>query len=385
MKYVFRGFLILLVCGIFAALWIWREASLFLNTPPESDGRQIYFDVPPGAAFSDVACDLASKGLITDARKFSWLARLKKQDGYLQAGRFELNSGWGPEKTLEALVKGRPVLYRVTIPEGLTWWQTGKLLEQAGLVRFDDFRDVIMDPEFLLHYGIPFATAEGFLMPDTYLLRKPLSAMPGSSRAASEDNEEEARVRQEWKTQAREVAGRMVDNFWSKSAPVWRNREKTDNLNDTPETRKKTEKLPPPKIADLKRWVILASIVEKETGLENERSRVAGVYANRLKKNMLLQADPTVIYGLGESFSGRLRKVQLEDESNPYNTYRQAGLPPGPICSFGVSALKAAINPEKHDFLYFVAIADSNGGHRFSRTYDEHSRAVNEYIRRRGR
>lgn len=385
MKYLVRGLLVILIFGCVAVFWVWREASSFLNSSPETEGRQVFFDVQPGANFSDVACDLASKGLITDAKKFAWLARIKKQDSFLQAGRFELNSGWTPEQTLDALVKGRPVLYRITVPEGLTWWQTAKLLEKAGLVRFEDFRQVIMDPEFLLHYGIPFATAEGFLMPDTYLLRKPLSPMPGDSKTDQQETAEEMSIREEWKKQAREVAGRMVDNFWLRSAHLWRNREKTDNPNDSATSAKNSVKLSPPNLADLKRWVILASIVEKETGLESERSKIAGVYANRLRKNMLLQADPTVIYGLGESFQGKLRKVNLEDEQNAYNTYRKQGLPPGPICSFGEAALKAAINPERHEYLYFVAIASSNGGHNFSRTFEEHSKAVNEYRKRKGR
>lgn len=383
MKYLRNGVVALSVCVLVAALWFWREASVFLNTPPQADGEKVYFDVAPGATFRDVACDLESRGLVTNARNFAWLARLKKQDGSLQAGRFELDRGWTPEKTLEALVKGRPALYRVTIPEGLNWRQTGKLLEKAGLVRFDDFQQVVMNPDFLRHYGIPFATAEGFLMPDTYLVRKPLSPMPGSAKFEESEDEEEKRAREEWKAQAREIAGRLVDNFWVKTAPYWRNREKVENLNDSPEAAKNAEKFSPPKVADLKRWVVLASIVEKETGLDSERRRVAGVYENRLKKNMLLQADPTVIYGLGENFDGRLRKIHLEDQSNSYNTYRNPGLPPGPICSFGTASLKAAINPEKHDYLYFVAASDSNGGHNFSRTYDEHNRAVNEYRRRR--
>ena len=230
----------------------------------------------------------------------------------------------------------------MTVREGLTWWQTADVLEQAGLVRADDFRDVIHDPAFLRHYGIPFESAEGFLMPDTYLLKKP----DAPDRA-----------------QARAVAGRMVDTFWRKAAPLWPDGGK-------------------PGTAALRRWVILASIVERETAVRAERPRVAGVYANRLERGMPLQADPTVIYGLGRYFDGNLRRKHLDDASNTYNTYQRPGLPPGPICSFGMTALAAAMTPERHAFLYFVAKTDG-GEHTFSKTLGEHNRAVRQYLRNR--
>lgn len=388
MKIIIRSLLVLLVLFSAASLWLWREAHVFLQTPPDAAGHEVYFDVAPGAKFSQIACDLATKGLITDARKFAWLARFKNQDGRLQAGRFALNSGWTPEKTLDALVNGAPVLFRVTIPEGLTWWQTAKLLDNAGLVRFDDFRAVIEDPEFLRHYGIPFANAEGFLMPDTYFLRKPDVPMPAAGRGSEPLTESENHSLAVWQAQARTVAGRLVDNFWRKAAPAWPQKnsaaaDKEWNSKKHQAFEEKPDQFTPPRRDDLKKWVILASIVEKETGVEQERRRVAGVYANRLRKNMLLQADPTVIYGLGENFSGRLRRVNLEDASNPYNTYQLAGLPPGPICSFGTAALKAAIRPEDHNYLFFVATSDSNGGHTFSTNFEDHNRAVQEYRRQR--
>lgn len=333
--------LILAACG-----WLWYETHVFLHTAPETPGREMLFDVPQGARLAQVAAALAQKGLVTDARKFSLLARYKQWGNRLQAGRFALNSGWLPEKVLDTLVNGKPVLFRITVPEGLTWWQTARLLEEAGLVRFADFRDVITDPDFLRHYGIPFATAEGFLMPDTYLLKKA-------------DAPDDAR----FKAQARAVAGRMVDNFWRKAAKVWPGNIK-------------------PKVQDLKQWIILASVVEKETALDAERPRVAGVYKNRLARKMPLQADPTVIYGLGPGFDGNLRRKDLDDPANLYNTYQRPGLPPGPISSFGTTALAAAVNPEAHDFLYFVAKTDG-GEHAFSTNLADHNRAVRQYLRNR--
>jgi UPF0755 protein len=345
-----RAVLVLgLIVVLPAGLWLWREARAFLNTPPASPGVEVHFDVPPGARFAEIAAELVRKGLVTDARKFGLLARCTQQDNRLQAGRFALNTGWLPEKVLDELVNGKPVLHRVTVPEGLTWWQTGRLLEAAGFVCFENFRDVIADRDFLRRYGIPFATAEGFLMPDTYLLKKP------------DDPDNADGVRNA--AQARAVAGRLVDNFWRKAAAVWPNAVKPDT-----ET--------------LMRWVILASIVEKETAIEAERARVAGVYRNRLEKRMLLQADPTVIYGLGAAFGGNLQRRHLDDAANPYNTYQRPGLPPGPICSFGAAALSAAVRPEEHDFLYFVAVKDG-GAHEFTTNLADHNRAVRRYLQNR--
>ena len=136
--------------------------------------------------------------------------------------------------------------------------------------------------------------------------------------------------------------------------------------------------------AALKRLIILASLVERETAVPDERARVAGVYALRMQKNMLLQCDPTIIYGVGPSFTGAIKRSQLDDAKNLYNTYIHPGLPPGPICSPGLASLKAALNPEQHDYLYFVATG-TDGRHVFSKTLNEHNKAVQDYRRTQGR
>ena len=345
MKILLRTLGLLFVLALAGGGWVAYEAHTFLNTTPETPGREVFYDVPAGARLAQVSAGLVKLGVVTDARKLDLLARYKKWENRLQAGRFALNTGWLPEKVLDELVNGHPVLYRVTVPEGLTWWQTGKMLEEAGLVVFEDFRKVVTDPDFLRHYGIPFATAEGFLMPDTYLLKK---------------NEVIDLA------QAKAVAGRMVDNFWRKTASVWPDGKKPG----------------PAQAAQLKTWIILASIVEKETGIDAERARVAGVYQNRITKGMLLQADPTVIYGLGPAFDGNLRRRDLDDANNLYNTYQRPGLPPGPICSFGAAALAAAVRPEAHNYLYFVAKFDG-GEHVFSTNLTDHNKAVRQYLQNR--
>ena len=245
------------------------------------------------------------------------------------------------------LVSGKAMLYRLTIREGLPWWDVAELVEKDGFCKASDFTSVIHDPEFLRHWGIPFESAEGFLFPETYLLPHP------------RDMNREA---------ARAVANRLVEMFWQRADRLWPDKKR-------------------PSSAELRRLVTLASIVEKETSVPEERARVAGVYVNRLERGMLLQADPTVIYGLGRSFEGPLLRKDLENVHNRYNTYQNPGLPPGPICSFGAPALKAALQPEKHEYLYFVATGRDKG-HTFSKSLTEHNRAVREYraaIRRGGK
>ena len=320
-------------------------AGQFLDTPAETPGREELVDIPPGASLSRIATLLEDRGIITSSLKFRLLARYKNVAGNLQAGRFLFNTGWLPERVLDTLVNGHPVLTRVTVPEGLTYWQTAQLLADAGFAPYAELVAVARDRDFLLHHGIPFDTAEGFLMPDTYLLRTP-------------DDETAKDPKRAWK-----VMGRLVDTFWKKAETIW------------PDGKR-------PSREELKKYVILASIVEKETAVPSERPRVAGVYQNRLDRGMLLQADPTIIYGKGENFKGPITKSMLADAKNPYNTYQIAGLPPGPICSFAASALAAAVAPESHDFLFFVAVRDG-GEHRFSKTLGEHNRAVREYRKTR--
>lgn len=325
--------LVLLACG-YAGYDAWR----FLHTPPASPGADVYVDVEPGATFDKVTRQLVDKGAVASDWRFKLLAHYHGWETSLKAGRFLVHSNWAPFRVLDQLVNGQPVLSRITLREGLTWWETARLLEVEGFVTVEDFRAVITDPAFLRHWGIPFDTAEGFLFPDTYLIKKPTTPDRESARA---------------------VAGRMVDTFWRRAAQVW------------PDGR--------PARDELRRLIILASIVEKETGQPSERGRVAGVYANRLRTGMLLQADPTTIYGLGDTFDGNLRRSHLQDAANPYNTYRRPGLPPGPICSPGLESLRAATTPEKHGYFYFVSRND--GSHQFSATLDEHNRAVNRYQR----
>lgn len=327
-----------LALALAAGSWaLWRFQA-FLDAAPQTPGREVVVDILPGSTLARVAAQLETAGVVTDATLFRLLGRLDGQGARVRAGEFALHTGWPPRRVLRALTEGRPVLHRLVLPEGLTWWQAGRVVEQSGLASFESFARAVHDPALLAAHGIPGDSAEGFLFPETYLVPRPRDG------------------------DAAPIVAAMLAAFWSQAGKrLWP---------DGP---------PPPE--ETARLVTLAAMVEKETALPGERARVAGVYANRLRLGMLMQCDPTVIYGLGPGFGGNLTRAHLQDAANPYNTYRRRGLPPGPICSPGLEALLAAQNPERHSLLYFVARRD--GSHVFSRTLDEHNRAVREHQLRR--
>lgn len=342
MKPGLRNLYYLLAAGILffvaASTWLTWQAHDFLNTPPETPGHEVVLDIQPGSTFDSVAKTLARKGLITDFKKFRMLGRWEEKLGSIKAGEFRLNTNWTPLQVLDAITAGQAMLHKLFIPEGLTWWQIGKLVEKSGLASFESFKKAVHDKALLNKYNIPFDNAEGFLFPDTYHLPRPRGK------------------------NAEPLVRAMLSAFWQHAGNrIW-----------------PTEK---PKPKELARVVILASMVEKETGADAERERIAGVYTNRIEKRMLLQCDPTVIYGLGTAFDGNLKRSHLKDKSNVYSTYVRRGLPPGPICSPGFRSLEAATNPEEHNLLYFVA--KGNGEHQFSRTLKAHNAAVKKYQLRR--
>ena len=325
---------ILLLFLLGAVSYVGWQAYDFLYAPPETPGRERIIFIEPGSTFDQVARALQKENLIKDADRFRMLGKWKERISSIKAGEFRLSTGWTPSQILDALTYGKPLLHKVRIPEGLTWWQTGSVIEESGLASFESFDAAVHERSLLREFHIPWDTAEGFLYPDTYYFTRPVN------------NNATALVRV------------MLGAFWEHAASrVW------------PDARP-TEK-------ELKKVLTLASMVEKETGVASERGRIAGVFSNRVKKRMLLQCDPTVIYGLGTAFDGNLRRPHLEDGKNPYNTYRLRGLPPGPVCSPGLESLLAAKNPERHNYLYFVSKGD--GSHHFSATLKEHNRAVRKY------
>lgn len=340
-----KALYILLACLILlagAAGYAAIKASHFLNTPAVETEKLVEVEILRGDTFGKVAKRLNDAGIITNALYFRLYAMWEGRTGSIQAGVFEFATNWTPREVLQHLVFGHPVLYRLTLREGLPWWEVAKLAEENGFATAEDFKTVIHDPDFLTKHGIPFANAEGFLFPDTYFLRKP-KVMDEAAALA--------------------LANRLVDTFRKKTAELFAGQDMDKEK--------------------LKMIVTLASMVEKETGVADERPTVAGVFANRLALGMPMQCDPTIIYGLGENFDGNIRKSDLENDANPYNTYRHPGLPPGPICSPGLESLTAAMHPGKHDYLYFVA-TKAGGAHVFNANLKDHINAVNKYQRGRG-
>lgn len=290
----------------------------------------VLIEFEQGAGFRQIANSLNEKGLIKDKTAFLLLATLRGSTKSAQAGEYEFSASMSPATILQKLERGLVMRHPVTIPEGYNIMDIADLLERKGLCKKERFLAKASDKAFLVSSGIDALTAEGFLFPDTYYIYKG------------------------------EPEGAIIVNMVSRFREVF-----TDDL-------KKRAMAVGLSINNL---LTLASVVEKETGQASERPRIARVFLNRLKKGMMLQSDPTVIYGI-KDFNGNLTKKDLLTET-PYNTYRRRGLPAGPIANPGLHSIKAVLYPEDGHYLYFVS---KNGGtHYFSKTLSEHNRAVYQY------
>ncbi len=328
--------LFLVAAGLISAFWV-ATIWTFLFCPPQSPGHEVTVTIAPGTTFDSVVHLLQEQNVIADGEAFRLLGSISGKVRKIRAGEFLLHTSMSPLAVLNELTRGKSILHRLQIREGLPWWEVGRIVEQAGLGSFSTFEAAVHDETLLQQYGISAPTAEGYLFPETYSLPRP-----------NQNN-------------ATQTVATMLRMFRTKASQIWPHGF--------------------PDAEELHKTVILASLVEKETAVPSERGLVAGVYANRLKKGMRLQCDPTIIYGLGLDFDGNLTKKHLLSDDNLYNTYRHAGLPPGPICSPGLDALIAAHSPESHNYLYFVARKD--GTHQFSRNLEEHNQAVQKYQLRR--
>ncbi|MEW6544809.1 MAG: endolytic transglycosylase MltG [Nitrospirota bacterium] len=314
--------------GVTAYLWIMQPAAAD-GAPP---ARVV--DIAEGTTFKQVASLLARERLIRSQWGFLLLGRLTAADRRVPAGEYEIHAGMTPAEILSKLLNGQVVLHQVTIPEGYTAIQVAELLGQKGLVDPQEFLRLVYDREFIRTLNLEVDGLEGYLFPDTY--RFPRHARPG------------------------EIVQAMVSATLQVLTPELRARAEEINMS-------------------LHQVLTLASVVEKETGVDAERELVASVFHNRLRRHIPLQSDPTVIYGL-PSFNGNLRKRDLASAS-PYNTYRFAGLPPGPIANPGAASIKAVLYPAPSRFLYFVSRND--GTHEFSASLADHNRAVAKYQPRR--
>ncbi len=325
---VFRVFLLLVLLAIAGAGYLFYRLEHPRRSPGPLAQAKIVF--PVGTSTAQILLTLEKEGVVADARLAEIYYRVYRAGTPLQAGEYLFDRPMPIDEIINRMARGDVVTYPVVVPEGLTADETFQLFWSKGIGGPEAFRQALADTELLPGLTRGVSDLEGFLFPDTYVVTR--------------------------STSARQIVDRMAGQFRKNFTPEMR--EKARSLGFTP-----------------RQAVILASIIEKETALKQEGPLIAAVYYNRLKKGMRLQADPTVMYALKRDgrWSGMLHRSDYGYES-PYNTYLNEGLPPGPICNPGLTALKAAVSPARIDYLYFVA--DTMGGHTFTRTYEEHLQAI---------
>lgn len=326
-----RRLLLLIMLGLlgFGAWFTW-----YANTPATGAAFPVTFSVERGSTLTAAARDLEQAGVLARPWAFVLLARLKGLDGGIKAGSYASQGPISPLQLLRKITVGDTVLGKLTIPEGWSFAEMRRAVDAHPGLRHDTAG---MSPaQLLAALGVTDTHAEGRFFPDTYFFDLGTSDLTLYKRA-------------------HETMRKRLDAAWDARMPGLPYRTPLDVL-------------------------IMASIIEKETGAPDERPLIASVFINRLKIGMRLQTDPTVIYGLGARFDGNLRKEDLLADT-PYNTYTRAGLPPTPIALPGEAALRAAVHPASSRALYFVA--KGGGRHEFSDNLDAHNRAVNRYQRRR--
>lgn len=333
MKRLAVALLILLaVLTLLLGTVVWRS----LHAPAELDAA-IVVEVLPGTGANKLAAQLADIGVLRSPRIWAWYARLSGKAGQLRAGEYELPADVTPLELMDLFVAGKIKLHAFTILEGWTVWEVLAALRAHPAI--GQTLDETVNPEQLsAELGLPYPNAEGLFYPDTYNFPKGATDVSVLQQAAT-------LMEQELNS-------------------AWNNRSDRAGLLKNPYE-----------------LLILASIVERETAVDDERAEVAGVFMRRLEKRMRLQTDPTVIYGIGPEFNGNITRRDLKTDT-PYNTYTRSGLPPTPIGMPARQSLLAAGNPDIGTSLYFVAVGDGSGRHVFNDTLQGHNLAVAAYLRR---
>jgi len=360
-KRSFRIALVVVVVTLMAlgtvALVLWRQIKNYPHEARSGKGVEVAVAIEPGMSFPRIAERLEKAGVIDNARWFRLYAMQEGATTRVRVGEYKLMDNWTPEKVLDTLLEGvKDVTVTVKIPEGLNMLEVLDLIAAAGVADRGLLEKTARDPAFLQKMGIAGETVEGYLFPETYKLKVPSTA--------------------------EEVLGKMVEQH----RITW----------------EKVQRQHGPEIAKLKEkmgWsdrdiVTMASIVEKEAVVDAERPRIAQVFINRLSSASFtpkrLETDPTIRYGCIVPVQkstpcqqwdkrDRLHRAQLDDKANPYNTYQHEGLPPGPIANPGKASIEATLSPDGTDYLYFVARDARN--HAFARTFDEHKRNVDKYMK----
>jgi len=316
--------------GLLAIVWIIVGLLYFQASRPMSESTQLQvFEVKSGMTLKKVSQELSRQNLIRSASAFQAIALIQDKQKLIMVGEYHVSPSMLPVEILQRITSGKTVLHPVTIPEGYRITEIANLLEERGLANKETFIQQTKQVDLLK--GIPVDSLEGYLFPETYHFGK--------------------------FTAEEKIVKKMVATFKERAL-------KQDFLKRAGEIGFSFHEI-----------ITLASLIEKETGKDSERKQISSVFHNRLKKNMRLQTDPTVIYAI-ENFDGNIRKRDLKIDS-PYNTYRYKGLPPGPIASPGLKSIIAALYPANTPNLYFVSKQD--GSHQFSATLNEHNRAVQKY------
>jgi len=317
------GAFIILLSGFFYLLSLY----IYAETPGSAHAEKKIFSIHTGQNINIIAEKLHHLKIIQNPSKFKMLSRIKALSNKLKTGEYKLSPSMTPNEILDIIVSGKSMLYRITIPEGCNLTQVSLIIEKSELISCEKFYQVATDPTVTREMGISADTFEGYLFPDTYLFPK--------------------------KTTPKIIIGTMLNRFREIFTKEWKNQANRLGLS-------------------IHEVVILASMIEKETGSAFERPIISSVFHNRLQKGMRLESDPTVIYAI-QDFDGNLTREHLQTLT-PYNTYKIIGLPLGPIANPGRKALEAALYPADTDYLFFVSKRDAT--HQFSNNIDEHNRAV---------
>ena len=305
-------------------------------SPPKRMTQHATLEIEQGTTVSQIAHQLQTGGIVRSAFMFQLMARAQGVDRAIRAGYYSLSPGMWLWDVVRTLHVGQVAKELITIPEGLKLVEIANLFEEKGLATVEGFLEAARDPRLIQKYHLPGTSVEGFVFPETYVFARGLAPF--------------------------NMVDTMVELFFDRLNRIY----PIDSLST----------------AELLRKVSLASIVEKEARRPDEKARVAGVFYNRMKRNMKLESCATVQYVLDKP-KEKLRLADLRI-SSPYNTYRNRGLPPGPISSPGSEALSAVFQPEEHDYLFFVAIKDGSHRHVFTESYSEHKRAIKR-LRKEGR
>ncbi|HIQ15922.1 MAG TPA: endolytic transglycosylase MltG [Leucothrix sp.] len=334
MKFIFKVLLpmFLLIAGA-AGFYFYIQFDQFRKTELPQDIAS--FEIKKGSHIRRVAKSLKNKNIIKSELFFVILAKLNKQDNKIKAGEFALKQGMTPDDLLNHFSKGKTLQYQTRIPEGGTFKELVKLIKADKNLKQTltdaDYSNIMQKLKTKYQHHQP----EGWFFPDTFSYPRGTTDLQFLQRAHN-------------------AMLKALDN-------QWKNRTRFKGINTPYDA------------------LVLASIIEKETGNAKDRTKVARVFLNRLEKDMLLQTDPTVIYGMGDSYKGNIRKKDLKKDT-PYNTYTRKGLPPTPIATAGLASIEAVFAPADGEMLYFVAKQNGDGMSYFSKTYKEHQKAVIKYL-----